>query len=99
LGSAYGFLEKREEALAILDKLFEMKEKQYVAALNIARIYIGLGDSDAAFEWLEKAIEERNGEMVFLNVEIRVAKQAASAKKFCDDPRLPDLLHRIGMTQ
>jgi len=32
-------------------------------------IYEGLGKKDRAFEWLEKALEERDSELVFLKVD------------------------------
>jgi hypothetical protein len=32
-------------------------------------VHIGLGETDRAFEWLEKAIEERDWQMAMLNIE------------------------------
>ena len=62
LGCAYGLAGRRDEALKILDQLFEMRERQYAAPFNIARVYAGLGDNDNAFEWMEKAVEERDAD-------------------------------------
>ncbi|MCZ6776180.1 MAG: hypothetical protein O7D34_06970, partial [Ignavibacteria bacterium] len=36
---------------------------------DIAIVYIGLGVRDQAFEWMQKAYEERSGSMVFLKVD------------------------------
>src|SRR5207253_533263 len=37
LGAAYGVLENRDAALVVLDKLLDMKNRQYLPAINIAR--------------------------------------------------------------
>jgi hypothetical protein len=34
-------------------------EANYVSAHSIAIVYVGLGEKDKAFEWLDKAFEER----------------------------------------
>jgi hypothetical protein len=71
-----------------------MRGRQYVPAGNIARIYIALGESDRAFEWLEQAYDERNGEMVFLSL---VTKSLYGQGSLRPDPRLSDLLRRVGL--
>lgn len=95
LGSAYGTIGKRDEALAVLNQLMEMSAQCYVAPYNIARIHSGLGDNDRAFEWLEKAFEEHNGEMVFLRGELENGTGDTFGKSISSDPRLPGLLKRI----
>jgi hypothetical protein len=35
-------------------------------ALAIAQVYIGLGDKDHAFEWLDKAIDQRDLDVTLL---------------------------------
>ncbi len=48
---------KRSEALIELAKLQERAKRQYVPPYDIALIYVGLGENDKAFAWLEKAYE------------------------------------------
>ncbi len=60
---------KREEAVMMLDLLKERRAEEYVSPYWIAVVYCGLGEKDHAFEWLQKAYSERDGSMVFLNVE------------------------------
>jgi Flp pilus assembly protein TadD len=48
-----------------LIQLFEMKKRQNVIALNLAKVYSGLGENDKAVEWLERAIKERDAELVY----------------------------------
>ena len=42
-----------------MESLREQAGRCYVPALNTALIYLGLGEDDSAFEWLNKAYEER----------------------------------------
>lgn len=97
LGYAYGVSGNREAALEILNQLLELREKQYVAEINIARVYGGLGDKDKAFEWLEKAVEERNGELVFLGLDAKASEKEVWGKIFLHDKRFQDLMNRVGL--
>ena len=47
----------------ILKQLFELSEHQYVASYDIALIYLGLGDRERLFMWLDKACQEREAMM------------------------------------
>ena len=58
----------------------------------VASLYLSLGDKDKAFEWLEKAYDERSAVMVFLKVDRRLDKLRS-------DPRFTDLLRRVGFVQ
>ncbi len=66
----------------------EPARTEYVNPEDIARGYARLGEIDAAFEWLERAYEERSTSLVFLG-----------SNPFYDplrsDPRFDDLLRRI----
>jgi hypothetical protein len=42
--------------------------RSHVPAMRIARMYAHAGENDRAFEWLEKAYEERETTMIHLNV-------------------------------
>ena len=97
LGSAYGLAGQENEAAAILEQLLEMRRQEYVPAICLARIYSRIGENDKAIEWLEKAFEERNGEMVFLQGEIEGAAAGDSLNNLGNDPRLMDLLKRMNL--
>ena len=49
-------LGREEEARDILANLLERSANEYVSPYYIATIYAGLGETDLAFEWLERAI-------------------------------------------
>ncbi len=97
LGCAYGLGGNRDEALRVLNELLETREGQYTTALNIARVYNGIGEIDSACEWLERSVEERNGEVVFLNVGTKSGTGNVWRKTLRTDPRYQDILRRIGL--
>jgi len=95
LGTAHGLAGNHEEALQIVNKLIELKKTRPVKAYNIARIYAGLGDMDNLYRWLEKSLEERNGELVYLDVTTNERNGSFWGKEFRADPRFESLLQRI----
>jgi adenylate cyclase len=94
LGSAYGLAGRREEALVIIDRLLTMRERQFTAAFNIARVYGGLRERNKTFEWLEKSLHERDGELVYFDVLSKVGRPLWG-EEFFNDSRFQDLLQRI----
>lgn len=69
LAFAYAVSENRQEARKILEDLKRRSQKSYVSPVIIAFIHIGLGEKDEAFQWLEKAYEERDSILTLLKVE------------------------------
>jgi tetratricopeptide (TPR) repeat protein len=69
LGYAYARAGNRQEARNILDSLEHQAMTKYVASDIVATIYVALGDHDRAFEYLQKAYEERAGWMIWLRVD------------------------------
>jgi tetratricopeptide (TPR) repeat protein len=60
---------RKHEALATLDELRRISKPRDPSPFRIASVHIGLGETDRAFEWLEKAFEARDWQMALLNVE------------------------------
>jgi serine/threonine-protein kinase len=96
LGTAYGILGKRDEAERVLEQLLELRKRQNIYALNIARVYSGLGENDKTLEWLERAVAERNMELVFFEVGTKVGAKNTWGKSMTD-PRIIELLRRAGL--
>jgi TolB-like protein/Tfp pilus assembly protein PilF len=73
LGHLYAKIGRKDEALAILKQLRELREsskQRYVSPYNLALIHIGLGQKDEAIQLLEETYEERDGyNIAFLKVE------------------------------
>jgi serine/threonine-protein kinase len=55
-------------------------------------IHNGLGDSEQALLWLERAVEQRDLRLTFLKVEPKW-------NNLRDDKRFQDLLRRVGLQQ
>lgn len=69
LGCAYGFAGRRADALAQLAALEAQARRRPIAPGARALVYVGLGQHDAALDWLEKACDERASWMVWLKVD------------------------------
>jgi DNA-binding winged helix-turn-helix (wHTH) protein/TolB-like protein len=69
LGHAYATAGNAQQAIKILEVLKKRSRRQYVPAYAIALIYAGLNEKDAAFEWLEKAYNDRSASMALLKVD------------------------------
>lgn len=69
LGHAYATAGNVEQARRILDHLKKRSRRQYVPAYAIALIYAGLKEKDQAFEWLDKAYNDRSASMALLKVD------------------------------
>jgi eukaryotic-like serine/threonine-protein kinase len=89
LGHVYATHGRRREALQTLDELQSRSKSQYVSPLDIATVHLGLGDKDATFALLERAVETHAGGLVFLAVDPRYDPVR-------QDPRFQHLLRRIG---
>jgi TolB-like protein/DNA-binding winged helix-turn-helix (wHTH) protein/Tfp pilus assembly protein PilF len=68
---AYGFAVagNRSNADALRQELRAEASARYVAPYHFALIAAGLGETDEAMRWLERAFEDRSGWLVFLPVE------------------------------
>ncbi len=92
LGYAYAMAGKRIEAQKILDKLGEISEQRYVPAWSRAVVYVGLGDKNKAFDWIEKAYEERSAATGLANL-----KFGPPFDPLRSDSRFADLLRRMNL--
>lgn len=89
LGHAYALAGRTQEARKIAADLEARVMKKEISPFLPAEIYIGLGDKDRAFYWLERAFQERSNWLVLSKVGRRL-------KPLHGDPRFDDLLKRIG---
>lgn len=69
LGFAYAIDGKRAEALRVLRALKERSRTAYVQPYLFALIHTGLGQKEAALDYLEQAAEVRSDELFFLQVD------------------------------
>lgn len=85
LGYVYAVTGKREAAQKVLDELDESSNRYYVPSFYRALICVGLDQKEQAFEWLEKAYQEHDVNLVCLAVE-------PTLDSLREDPRFTRLL-------
>jgi hypothetical protein len=68
LARAYTGGGRRTEALQIVDELHRRGHQGYVPAAAFLNAYLGTGDPEQAFVWLERAAQERSNIIQFLRV-------------------------------
>jgi len=90
LGHAFGVSGDRQQAQDVLAKLYEKQKKSYVSNYDIAVIHQGLGDNDRAFEWLNKAYDERDASLAHIRGDPRLSSLHS-------DSRYKNLIKRIGL--
>jgi hypothetical protein len=78
------------DARKVIADLQELSKNTYVAPTNFAKIYIGLGDKDEAFAWLEKGFQQRDFWLTFLEGD-------PVFESLRPDPRFQNLVRRIGL--
>jgi TolB-like protein/DNA-binding winged helix-turn-helix (wHTH) protein/Tfp pilus assembly protein PilF len=90
LGLVYGLAGRKAEATKILNELLELNKSRYVTPAAFVNVYIGLGDKEQAFVWLEKAYQERSNYVAFLKV-------FPLLDPLRSEPRFADLVKRVGL--
>ncbi len=91
LGYSYAKVGKVDDARRILSEMEEHSKSEHLPAQERAIVYIGLGDNDNAFHWLNESVNERFGSIVGL-----------TSDPFFDvlksDPRFAELARKINLT-
>ena len=91
LGRAYALAGRKAEAQKVLDRIFTLSKQEYLLPKNVAAFYAALGEKDKAFEWLEKAYQERS-----LGFGLSM-KSSPVYDPLRSDPRFADLLRRMNL--
>jgi DNA-binding winged helix-turn-helix (wHTH) protein/tetratricopeptide (TPR) repeat protein len=69
LARCYATANREAEARKILASLEGESVERYISALEIAPLYVALGDHESALRWIDKALDEHVGALVYLNVD------------------------------
>jgi tetratricopeptide (TPR) repeat protein len=92
LGHAYAVSGQRGEARKILEELKDLAKRRHVSPYDMAILHLGLGETDEAFDWLEKSYAQRERWMLQLEV-------APFLDPLRSDARFADLVRRVGVWQ
>ena len=91
LGHAYALAGKQADAKAMIDKLGKLAaSRTYVSSYGVSLIYVALGEKDAAFQWLERAYQERDENFIHLKVDPRL-------DPIRSEPRFQQLRQRVNL--
>ena len=80
---------KAEEILARLQEMYENNNLE--DPLFLTTVYAGLGETEKAFDYLEKGYEIRSGSVIYLHAMSNTIFQNLSS-----DPRYTDILRKVG---
>jgi serine/threonine-protein kinase len=86
LGFALGVCGRKAEARAVLEQL--QRSDRYILPTCFAHVHFGLGELDAAFEWFDRAVEERDQNMMMI-------LSFAHLDPIRGDPRFAALLRKM----
>jgi eukaryotic-like serine/threonine-protein kinase len=92
LGHIYGLMGRKKEARDILSELKKRGEERDVSDYQLALVYIGLDEKDAAIEALEQAYRERSTLMTYLKMDPRLDSLRSN-------PKFQDLLRNMNFPQ
>jgi tetratricopeptide (TPR) repeat protein len=79
----------RAQAGQILRELEDLSKKRYVSPSNVATVHLGLGEKEKAFDWLDKAFEDRDPVLWWIT-----SDQLYDSVR--DEPRFRALVRRVG---
>ena len=87
---AYAHAGRKADALRLLGEMKERNKQGYVPAGAFVNAYLGLGDKEETFVWLEQAYKEQSNILQFVKVH-------PYFDPIRNDPRFVDLVHRVGL--
>lgn len=90
LGLAYGLADRRDEAVAVLERLADRTQQRFTSPLETALVHLGLADYDSTLKWIERAIDQRISDLVRFDL-------YPWPPALREDPRWQQLRERLGL--
>ena len=94
LGVSYSIAGDREQARKILEEITQPEQAGRHSPFDVARLYLALGEVEPGFEWLEKAFQEHDNHMLFMEA---VFRHWPLLRPHREDPRSARLPRRTGV--
>jgi hypothetical protein len=90
LAKAYALAGQRRKAVVLLEALQRRRQRRYVPAAAFVNAYLGLGDTEEVFVWLDQGFKEKSNLMQWLAVD-------PMFDSLRSDPRFVPLVRRVGL--
>jgi hypothetical protein len=90
LAYAYARSGRTAQGQGILNKFLERRKQHYVPPFMIALACAGLGQRDETIDWLNKAFEERDPQLIWVAID-------PEFDELHSDQRFTDLLRRMNI--
>ena len=90
LGVTYAHAGDRVHAFRMIAEMRKPTASRYVPFYYVADIYAALGDKEAAFEWLDRALDQHSNSCLLLAID-------PAFEDFRSDPRLQEAARKIGL--
>ena len=88
LAEAYVLAGRTEEARQMLAIILDRSRRINGGAFDVALLYVGLGENDQAFAWLDKAVDDRSLGFEWMHATVNDLRR---------DPRFEKLAQRAGL--
>jgi len=92
LARIYAQMGRQHEARRILDDLIAQSAHHYISAVNLAKVFVGLGDNERALEFLKKACDERAVRLPYFLPD-------PCLDELRSDPRFQSIRRRVGLPE
>jgi tetratricopeptide (TPR) repeat protein len=92
LAHVYARAGRKNEARKVISRIKGLSQSARFSSIYWALAYVALGDDDETMKWLEKAYEEKENWMLYLNIDSRFDPLRS-------DPRFRSLIERVGLPQ
>jgi tetratricopeptide (TPR) repeat protein len=92
LGFTYALAGRRDEAQKIREELVAQSKTTHVSPYHFGLIAFGLGNADVAMEYFERALDEKDGILIYLPVD-------PLSEKLWSHPRYAALLEKMNLAK
>jgi len=92
MGKGYRSAGWRGALSKALETRLAQRNKGYVSPYEIATLHASLGDEDSAFKWLDAAFEDHDIGLMRLKTDFLLDRLRS-------DPRFPELVRKVGLSQ
>jgi tetratricopeptide (TPR) repeat protein len=89
LARTYAIAGRDTDTKKLLADLDGLSQRRYISPYGIALVHTALGDVDQAFAYIDRALEDRTPDLVYLRFEPRI-------DPLRNDPRFRQILSRVG---